>query len=216
MKLSKFLAGSAMALTAALCAGAAQASTTLLSVPTIQEYGSPGSVSFSFDGGAGAASTSFQLNAYGSMDGDTYWSDVFTVSLNGTAIYSGTFDMGGGSPGMNTVFLSAPGATTGTPFSPGYFSGGYVDISTPLNLVDGVNTLTFAYNSPGTDTGHAGPEGFDNERWNLGDLTVAGNAYVPTAGAVPEPATWGLMIVGFIAVGAALRRRRRAAVILAA
>lgn len=30
----------------------------------------------------------------------------------------------------------------------------------------------------------------------------------PSAGAVPEPATWALMLVGFGAAGAALRRRR--------
>jgi hypothetical protein len=216
MKLSKFVAGSAMALVAALCAGAAQASTTLLSVPTIQEYGSPGSVSFSFDAGAGAASTSFRLNGYGSIDGNTYWSDVFTLSLNGTAIYSGTFDMGGGSPGADLVFFSDPGATTSATTTFGYFAGGYTDISTPLNLVNGSNTLTFAYDSPGhdpvADTWHAGPQGFDDERWNLGDLTVNGAAYIapPTGvGGVPEPATWGLMIVGFAGIGGALRSRRR-------
>ncbi|WP_298671029.1 PEPxxWA-CTERM sorting domain-containing protein [uncultured Sphingomonas sp.] len=32
----------------------------------------------------------------------------------------------------------------------------------------------------------------------------------PPTGAVPEPATWGMMLIGFFAVGAALRRRRGA------
>ncbi len=36
--------------------------------------------------------------------------------------------------------------------------------------------------------------------------------YAPSVGAVPEPATWGLMIVGFGLVGAAMRRRRQVAV----
>jgi choice-of-anchor C domain-containing protein len=35
-----------------------------------------------------------------------------------------------------------------------------------------------------------------------------------TSGAVPEPATWALMIVGFGAVGATLRSRRRQAIVL--
>lgn len=39
--------------------------------------------------------------------------------------------------------------------------------------------------------------------------TVAG--FIPTAAAVPEPATWGLMLVGFGAIGAAGRRRKGAA-----
>jgi hypothetical protein len=41
-----------------------------------------------------------------------------------------------------------------------------------------------------------------------GPLTVD-NTVVVGAGAVPEPATWGLMILGFAAVGAGLRNRRR-------
>ncbi|MEG3125743.1 PEPxxWA-CTERM sorting domain-containing protein [Sphingomonas sp. GB1N7] len=30
----------------------------------------------------------------------------------------------------------------------------------------------------------------------------------PSSGAVPEPATWGMIIVGFGLTGAAIRRRR--------
>lgn len=213
MQFSSALAGVSTALALALSVGSAQAA-ELLSVPTIQTYGSPDSRSFTFSGGAGAATASFRLNAYGSLDGDTYWSDVFTLSLNGAAIYSGTFDLGGGSPGADKVFFAPVGATTGTPVTFGYFAGGYVDIFVPLSLVNGANTLTFAYDSPGHDTGHEGPEGFDNERWNLGDLTVNGAAYDPNAippgggGAVPEPAAWALMIMGFGAAGAMIRRRR--------
>jgi len=36
-----------------------------------------------------------------------------------------------------------------------------------------------------------------------------------TAGAVPEPATWGMIVVGFGAMGAAMRRRQRANVTFA-
>lgn len=32
----------------------------------------------------------------------------------------------------------------------------------------------------------------------------------PTTGAVPEPATWGMLIAGFFAIGGAMRRHRRA------
>jgi hypothetical protein len=45
-----------------------------------------------------------------------------------------------------------------------------------------------------------------------GNLTTAGNISgnaTFTAAAVPEPATWGLMLFGFAGVGMALRRRRR-------
>ena len=43
------------------------------------------------------------------------------------------------------------------------------------------------------------------------DESLFGIAIAGVNGAVPEPATWGMMIVGFGAVGATMRRRRRAA-----
>ena len=39
-------------------------------------------------------------------------------------------------------------------------------------------------------------------------LVVSPNPGVPTGGAVPEPATWAMMILGFGGVGCTLRRRR--------
>ena len=38
------------------------------------------------------------------------------------------------------------------------------------------------------------------------------SGYAPSAGAVPEPSTWAMLILGFGAVGAAMRRRRLATV----
>lgn len=40
-------------------------------------------------------------------------------------------------------------------------------------------------------------------------LTVAGVGSTPPVAAVPEPATWALMLAGFGLTGAAMRRRRR-------
>jgi len=33
--------------------------------------------------------------------------------------------------------------------------------------------------------------------------------YTPVTGAVPEPATWAMMLLGFGGIGAAMRRRRK-------
>jgi hypothetical protein len=38
---------------------------------------------------------------------------------------------------------------------------------------------------------------------------ISGNVTIRNAAAVPEPATWALMILGFAGVGMAMRRRRR-------
>lgn len=55
---------------------------------------------------------------------------------------------------------------------------------------------------------------FTNDDQRIDDFTVASDsgfdfarAYPTAGGAVPEPATWGLMIAGFALTGAALRRR---------
>lgn len=45
---------------------------------------------------------------------------------------------------------------------------------------------------------------------NIGNSSLTGSTpYTPTAGAVPEPTTWALMILGFAAVGGAMRSRRK-------
>lgn len=51
----------------------------------------------------------------------------------------------------------------------------------------------------------------DNDHWAK-DIVID-RAYITSA--VPEPATWGLMITGFGLAGAALRRRRRALAVAA-
>jgi hypothetical protein len=46
----------------------------------------------------------------------------------------------------------------------------------------------------------------ENNGDNTGDITVHINAAAP---GVPEPAAWGLMLLGFGAIGLSMRRRRR-------
>jgi hypothetical protein len=55
---------------------------------------------------------------------------------------------------------------------------------------------------------------FDHADGASFEFTFANDGYVDYRAAsivVPEPATWAMMLVGFTAVGASLRRRRRAA-----
>jgi PEP-CTERM motif len=80
-----------------------------------------------------------------------------------------------------------------------YSSGGIVDlIGLGLNFnvnADGVLRLEFfeGFNDAGVS-----PDG----RWNSGLLTIQ-------VAAIPEPATYGLMAIGLLAVGSAARRRQR-------
>jgi hypothetical protein len=154
-----------------------------------------------FSGLAGAADASFSLDGYTSLDGQNFYEDDFTLSLNGNPVLSGTWSMGGG--GSDVVFFAPGGATFNNISAPGVtFAGGHVLITTPLSLANGANTLTFEYDSlPGP--AHAGFQGLGDEGWGVSNLLV-------TQG-VPEPMTWSLMIMGFGAAGAMLRRARQLA-----
>ncbi len=164
---------------------------------------SPGSVSYNFSAGAGAGLTTFDINGFISLDGQgsgfscgVTCDDLFTLSLNGTAIYSAYFALGGA--GSNVVLLKPLGATE-TVTSFGLFQGGIASLSVPLTLLNGNNTLLFAY------SGFA--QGQADESFGISNVVVTGNAPV-TRGAVPEPATWGMMLIGFGAIGATMRRRK--------
>lgn len=61
-------------------------------------------------------------------------------------------------------------------------------------VTPGLNTLTF--------TGRLNPSGD-----RVGDGLVTGSLTLAAAAMVPEPATWGLFILGFGAIGGTLRRR---------
>lgn len=198
VKLVSVLAAGAFALVAVQ----AQAATVFTqSVPT-GELTSPGSISYSFSAGTGAGSVSFNIDGYRTLDGagsgfscGAACDDVFTLSLNNIAIYSAAFVLGGA--GFNQVFFKPLGATE-APLSYGFNQGGFADLFVPLNLVNGINTLTFAY------TGVA--QGSGDEAFGINNLVVSGTS---AAAVVPEPATWAMMIGGFGLIGGAMRRRRK-------
>lgn len=167
---------------------------------------SPGSFSFSAVSGGTAGALDFTLNGYISLDGVNYYEDDFTLALNGTPILALSYDLGGG--GGNAVFTNLYGATiTGGSF--GGFAGGALNISiASLPLLVGNNSFVFSYDSPSGGGlgggGFAGPQGTYDEAWGLSNIKLTGRE-----GAVPEPATWAMMLAGFGAVGFAMRRRRQ-------
>lgn len=50
--------------------------------------------------------------------------------------------------------------------------------------------------------------GFSNDDFGAYALTISGPGVISVGGAIPEPATWALMIGGFALTGAAMRRRK--------
>ena len=152
------------------------------------------SVTASFAAAAGAGQVDFTLAGYATLDGDNFWIDILHVSLNGTEVFSGTWNFGGG--GTDRVLLDTNGATVGT------VSGQQLTISIPLTLAAGSNQVVFTYESP-TDfegSGRAGFQGLGDEGWGLNAVTVTGT--------VPEPASGALLLAGLGVFGWLAKRRR--------
>ena len=199
----KLLTGVSLAL--ALAAAAPASASILLSEPGFSEYRStPGSYTYFFDADAdGAGTIDFTLLGQGSIDGEGVacdfgaCDDTFIVILNGSDLFQGMFRMGG--LGTDVTLISPIGATF-TVSSGAQGEGGSAVAFLPIQMRAGTNTLTFVYS--GID------EGLDSEAWAIADLVVRDSLST----AVPEPGAWVLMIAGFGAAGAALRRRRACAV----
>ena len=99
----------------------------------------------------------------------------------------------GGAWGPANVFNNI--ATTAVTTSSGISGNSFANYS--INFVAG---------QAGTVAFKLGNSGFSNGNDNVGP--VADNLNLSSSGAVPEPATWAMMILGFGAAGSMIRRRR--------
>ena len=163
---------------------------------------SPGSLTTTFtSGSAGAGTLALQIAGYASLDGVNCCTDTFHLIVNGTEIFTGSFNMGGG--GTNTVFYNPHGGTavtttygaSGDPHDSTEvtWAGGITDINVGIDLLAGTNTLTFAYESNFA-------QGLGDEGWGVNGVSVTA--------AVPEPETYALMLAGLGVIGWMGRRRR--------
>ena len=178
----------ATAMAAALPATEANAATLVVSLAGVQTFDAFGDLSNiirTFNIGAGAHVTGVNYNVTVSTIGGSYLSEA------GVAFS----DL----PPVNGV-LFTPGIgddRSGTATYAGFLDlvGDDLDFFVGSN---GVLRLEFY-------------EGFDDVA-NAADANLSGSltfTYEPAASAVPEPATWGMMIAGFGIMGAAMRTRRR-------
>lgn len=154
---------------------------------------------------------------------------------NTTTGVPGTFDIAALTPTLlrSIRHVIPHAASANRPFEPRYTGVGAPDPALPPVGADTIGDATpgLAANSAPGLTRFAGlPGGFVNPLPGfpgvLRDETTPGTGTPPTdgpppttgtppttgptIGAVPEPATWGMMIAGFFAIGGAVRRHRRA------
>jgi len=154
----------------------------------------------------------------------------FDLTLNGATVgvneggsgYSGTL------PGNDTHYLTIPTGKSATLTS----LLGLSSFSFYMGSPDTFNSIQFigANGYDVTLTGGQITQGYTGQQWSWGQrinfdfgddsvnqivLRSTGNSFevdnfAAGVGAVPEPTTWALMIMGFGAVGAMIRRRRTA------
>ena len=132
---------------------------------------------------------------------------VGSVAQNGTRLVLTFTDLAG-----NPLALTFDPALTATA-DPSFF-GPLLNVTGDFRMTGGFE----AYNgstwvSAGTfyDTFVGKPEGAQGLRGSLG----GGFYYTAATAAVPEPATWAMMLLGFGGIGIAIRRRRQQALSLA-
>lgn len=122
----------------------------------------------------GNATLTFDLIGYDSVDGANSFKDTFKLSVNGTLLFQGGFDMGGG--GTSFVDFANPGVTVLSTVSNGFFAGGLTQLSIAHTLLSGSNTYLFDYGTM---------QGLGDEGWGLRNLRISADiAPVPLPGAL--------------------------------
>lgn len=150
-------------------------------------FASPGQFTDTFTASAGTAFLSFEIQGYGSLDGANDYVDIFNLSVNGTTLLTGSWDLGGG--GANMIWLNPNNAKV-TAQASSYFGGGKANVYLPIALLAGLNSITYSY--LGT------PQGLGDEGWGINAVNVS---------AVPEPGTYAMLLAGLGLVGFMTRRK---------
>lgn len=155
------------------------------------------------------------------------WCTVFpSDTFSGTFVYDNNLIPGAGTGFVNVALSSFPNAVPSFTFNingnsyavddpnaaiqynNGHFNGfsvndefSFAGSNYVLQINGGILAVRLA-------TDPVGPS-FINGYINIGDNNVTGQTpFVPQVGAVPEPSTWAMMILGFAGVGFLTYRRR--------
>ena len=191
----KALAITAAALTAVALPSAASAATLIINVTNAQSVGEQGTV--------GNTLANYNLGAGAHITGVSY---NVTIRANAPSWLSeATFSFGNNA--LDGVFLS-PGFADDNSGTATYTGSGDL-VGLGLDFFLGTDGLLYTEFFESFEDATASPDAV----WTGGNITIT---YTPAATAVPEPATWAMMMLGFGAIGAGLRRRTKLTVRYAA
>jgi hypothetical protein len=165
---------------------------------------SPGQINWNLNTAGGSALLSFELAGYRSLDGyNNGYTDIFHLLVNGTEMFTGSFNLGGG--GSNTILYNpTSGSALTTTFGASddvhnshqvTWAGGLTEIVLPISLLAGANQLLFSYSGV--------KQGMGDESWgiNLASIDLA-----TTKMSIPEPSTFVLLMAGLLGI-VVLRRK---------
>ena len=155
---------------------------------------SPSNITRNFSSGSGAGNITFEIQGYLSLDGENCCTDTFSFYNDGDLLFQGAFNLGGG--GSNMIYANPNGATYSV-IDFGFYNGGLLNVSIPVNFTAGNHVLTFDYSGSF--------QGLTDEGWGLNSVTVEG---IP---AVPEPETYAMLLAGLGLLGFMASRRKVAA-----
>ncbi len=195
----KMVLRAAAILAAGLAASAGQATVVHDDAATnfVGAYRGVGSFDVMFQSSGGSAPISFDIFGARSVDGDNAYADLFTVALNDLVVFAGTFSMSGG--GANRVLTNLFSWTASTLTNPGGFhQGGVTSVAGQIDLLSGLNKLTFGFSPL-----RGGNQGTGDESWAINKADVG----APPA-AVPLPAALPLLALATAALAATGIRRK--------
>lgn len=123
----------------------------------------------------------------------------------GPGSFSGNFSFQSDVNALANFTLSS--STTGTTFSAATLTG--PGGTTPFSVLSPVNPASLFLNNAAVVAGQAYSVAFTGNTNSSLTAVLTGNVSVTPTRAVPEAATWAMMLLGFAGMGMVIRRRQR-------
>ncbi len=160
---------------------------------------------------------------------------VFTGATNGNTTYNFSYTLTNDSSVASRLRSFGFDVTAGGSVSGGSAGGAYANVGFNDNFPEGVGTLDICFRANGGNNCTGGPNGLTQGQVGVGTFSIdfaaatssitldnfttryqsinpainnsTSGVGIGSMGGVPEPATWGMLIFGFGAIGGAMRRR---------